>query len=206
MSSPKFLVFKLKDLKIPVLIILVAILLLIFLLFKNKTSAQTFAPSDTYQDGQYIAGISLADTTMDLIVQVKNGEFSSVSLSGLTEGSTELYNELVSGIDYVNTYVTATQSIELPTNATTSPATNMLMDAVKIALSDDAHAQILSTYEKLDVTNQDAVFVDEFSSEDYTTNDATPEENSNESTETSAEEVTPSDETHSSIIQEDIVQ
>ena len=141
MSSPKFFVFKLKDLKIPVLIILVAVILLIFLLFRNKASAQTFAPSDTYQDGQYIAGISLADTTMDLVVQVTDGQIASVSLDGLTEGSTDLYNDLISGIDYVNTYVTATQSIELPANATTSPATNMLMDAVKIALSDDEHAQ-----------------------------------------------------------------
>ncbi len=223
MSSPKFFVFKLKDLKIPVLIILVAVILLIFLLFRNKASAQTFAPSDTYQDGQYIAGISLADTTMDLVVQVTDGQIASVSLDGLTEGSTDLYNDLISGIDYVNTYVTATQSIELPANATTSPATNMLMDAVKIALSDDEHAQILSTYEKLDVTDQDEVFVDEFSDEDYTesaklednTSQAQDNEsveitdtNSSEGTETSAEDTSDnaSDETHASIIQEEIVQ
>lgn len=230
MSSPKFFVFKLKDLKIPVLIILVAVVLLIFLLFRNKASAQTFAPSDTYQDGQYIAGISLADTTMDLVVQVTNGQIISVSLDGLANDSTNLYDDLVSGIDYVNTYVTATQSIELPANATTSPATNMLMDAVKIALSDDEHAQILSTYEKLDVTDQDEVFVDEFSDEDYTESANveanTPntqvseaaevtdtDANSSESTETSTEDSSTdanadntSDEAHTSIIEEDIVQ
>lgn len=224
MSSPKFFVFKLKDLKIPVLIILVAVVLLIFLLFRNKASAQTFAPSDTYQDGQYIAGISLADTTMDLVVQVTDGQIASVSLDGLAKGSTDLYDDLVSGIDYVNTYVTATQSIELPANATTSPATNMLMDAVKIALSDDEHAQILSTYEKLDITDQDEVFVDEFSDEDYTESANVQDEaqdniNDNESaeitdttssegTETSAEDTSDiaSDETHASIIQEEIVQ
>lgn len=224
MSSPKFFVFKLKDLKIPVLIILAAILLLIFLLFRNKASAQTFAPSDTYQDGRYIAGISLADTTMDLIVQVTDGQITSVSLNGLADSSTSLYDDLVSGIDYVNTYVTATQSIELPANATTSPATNMLMDAVKVALSDDANAQVLSTYEKLDITDQDNIFVDEFSEEDYTqytdpaTTNSTLQENEtaevtnvdtdfNESSDTSAEDIdTNADETHTSIIQEEIVQ
>lgn len=194
MSNPKFLVFKLKDLKIPILIILVAILLLIFLLFRNKASAQTFAPSDTYQDGQYIAGISLSDTTMDLVVQVTDGQITSVSLNGLSNDSTSLYDDLVASIDYVNTYVTATQSIELPANATTSPATNMLMDAVKVALSDDANAQVLSTYEKIDVSNQDDIFVDEFSDEDYTQN--TEPETADSS----------SDSTPISIISEDVVE
>lgn len=192
MSNPKFLVFKLKDLKIPVLIILVAILLLIFLLFRNKASAQTFAPSDTYQDGQYIAGISLSDTTMDLVVQVTDGQITSVSLNGLSNDSTNLYDDLIASIDYVNTYVTATQSIELPANATTSPATNMLMDAVKVALSDDAHAQVLSTYEKIDVSNQDDIFIDEFSDEDYTQYTA-PETTDSTTSDNEAAEIAPAD-------------
>lgn len=215
MSNPKFLVFKLKDLKIPVLIILVAILLLIFLLFRNKASAQTFAPSDTYQDGQYIAGISLSDTTMDLVVQVTDGQITSVSLNGLSNDSTSLYDDLITSIDYVNTYVTATQSIELPANATTSPATNMLMDAVKVALSDEANAQVLSTYEKLDVSGQDDIFVDEFSDEDYTQN-TEPETTDSNASENEAAEITPadadtdltaaSDATPTSIMEEDIVE
>ncbi|WP_054738985.1 hypothetical protein [Cellulosilyticum ruminicola] len=192
MSNPKFLVFKLKDLKIPVLIILVAILLLIFLLFRNKASAQTFAPADTYQDGQYIAGISLSDTTMDLVVQVTDGQITSVSLTDLSNDSTSLYDDLVASIDYVNTYVTATQSTELPANATTSPATNMLMDAVKVALSDDANAQVLSTYEKLDISNQDDIFVDEFSDEDYTQNTESNSADSSTSNDEAAE-ITPTD-------------
>lgn len=215
MSNPKFLVFKLKDLKIPVLIILVAILLLIFLLFRNKASAQTFAPSDTYQDGQYIAGISLSDTTMDLVVQVTDGQITSVSLNGLSNDSTSLYDDLITSIDYVNTYVTATQSLELPANATTSPATNMLMDAVKVALSDEANAQVLSTYEKLDVFGQDDIFVDEFSDEDYTQN-TEPETTDSNASENEAAEITPadadtdltaaSDATPTSIMEEDIVE
>ena len=54
MSSPKFLVFKLKDLRIPALVLLIVIALFVFLLFKNK-SAQTFSPSSGYVDGKYIA-------------------------------------------------------------------------------------------------------------------------------------------------------
>lgn len=170
MSSPKFMVIKLKDLRIPILIFLVVVALFVFLLVKNKTT-QTFAPSDAYQDGKYIAGITLSDAQMDLVVQVKDHTISSITLSGLDESSTTLYKDLVSGIDYVNTYITTTQSLELPSNATTSPATDMLMDAVKVALSDNANASITSTYEKLDLTPQaesttdtavEDIFVDEF--------------------------------------------
>ncbi len=181
MSSPKFMVFKLKDLRIPFLIFLVVIALFVFLLVKNKTT-QTFAPSDAYQDGKYIAGITLSDAQMDLVVQVKDHTISSVTLSGLDESSTTLYKDLVSGIDYVNTYITTTQSLELPTNANTSPATDMLMDAVKVALSDNNNASITSTYEKLDLTPQAAltgdktqedIFVDEFEDDTQLDNPAT---------------------------------
>lgn len=165
MSSPRFIVFKLKDLKIPILILLIALVLFLFLLFKNKSAAQTFAPSDTYQDGKYIAGILLSDADMDLVVEVKDRQIASVSLEGLDESASTLYKDLVSGIDYVNTYVTATQSLELPLNANTTAAANMLMDAVKVALLNEEGTQISSTYEKINLTtNNDSadIWVDEF--------------------------------------------
>ena len=156
MSNPKFMVFRLKDLKIPLIILLIAAALFVFLLFKNKNATQTFAPSDTYQDGKYIAGISLSDAEMDLIVEVEGSKITSVSLEGLDEKTSALYKDLAYGIDYVNTYVTATQSLELPEATNTSAATHMLMDAVKVALSNEKNAQISSTYESLDLTNAKA--------------------------------------------------
>ena len=151
MSSPKFLVFKLKDLRIPALALLVLIALFAFLIIKNKTT-QTFAPSTGYEDGQYIAGITLSDADMDLVVEVKEHNIVSISLSGLDETSSLLYKDLITGIDYINTYVTATQSLELPENGNTTTATMLLMDAVKVALSDDAHASLNTTYEKVGLT------------------------------------------------------
>ena len=195
MSSPKFMVIKLKDLRIPILIFLVVIALFVFLLIKNKTT-QTFAPSDNYQDGKYIAGIALSDANMDLVVQVKDHAITSVSLSGLDETSTTLYKDLVSGIDYVNTYVTTTQSLELPANANTSPATNMLMDAVKVALSDNDSASITSTYQKVDLTpnasttnletTEDDIFVDEFE-DDSNSSTITENQTSDSNTESTVE-------------------
>lgn len=151
MSNPKFMVFKLKDLRIPLMIVLIAVALFMFLLFKNKNATQTFSPSDTYQDGKYIAGISLSQAEMDLVVEVYDSKITSISLAGLDEKTSTLYKDLVYGIDYVNTYVTATQSLELPVNTSASAATHMLMDAVKVALSDDEGTQITSTYEKLNL-------------------------------------------------------
>ena len=151
MASPKFLVFKLKDLRIPALILLVVVALFIFLIFKNKTT-QTFAPSDGYQDGKYIAGITLSDADMDLVVEVQDSSIVSVSLSGLDESSSILYKDLISGVNYINTYVVATQSLQLPQNGNTTTATMLLMDAIKVALSDDANASISTTYEKINLT------------------------------------------------------
>lgn len=180
MSGPKFMVIKLKDLRIPILIIFIAIVLLIFFIFRGKSAAQTFSPSDTYKDGKYIAGITLSDADMDLVVEIKDGQITSVALSGLDENSSILYNDLVDSVEYVNTYVTSTQSTELPQNANISAATNLLMDALSIALSDDKNAQISSTYEKINLTGNattteltndltsdlsDDIFVDEFEEE-----------------------------------------
>lgn len=151
MASPKFLVVKLKDLTIPALIFLIVVALFIFLMVKNKTT-QTFAPSADYQDGKYIAGISLSDADMDLVVDVQDNNIVSVSLSGLDETTSNLYEDLITSIDYVNTYVTATQSLSLPENGRTTPATMLLMDAVKVALSDDANASLSTTYEKVNLT------------------------------------------------------
>lgn len=159
MASPKFLVFKLKDLRIPALILLIVVALFIFLIFKNKTT-QTFAPSDGYQDGKYIAGITLSDADMDLVVDVQDNSIVSISLSGLDESSSTLYKDLISGVDYINTYVTATQSLELPQNGNTTTATMLLIDAVKVALSDDANASLSTTYEKVNLTPSDTASSD----------------------------------------------
>ncbi len=184
MSSPKFLVFKLKDLRIPALVLLIVIALFVLLLFKNK-SAQTFSSSNGYVDGKYIAGITLSDADMDLVVEVQDHNITSISLSGLDETSSSLYKDLVSSVDYINTYVTATQSLDLPQNGNSSTATLLLMDAVKVALSNDEHASLTTTYEKVNLTPTDSVtdeaadevteetladddvFVDEFQEEDF---------------------------------------
>ena len=186
MSSPKFLVFKLKDLRIPALIILIGVALFAFFMLRSKTTP-TFSPSAGFQDGKYIAGITLSDAEMDVVVEVTNNTITSVSLSGLDETSSTLYSDLVSSMDYINTYVTTTQSLELPTDGKTTTATMLLMDAVKIALSDDANASVTNTYQKVELTDAqplapetndseaaNEIFVDEFQEEDFISEEAAP--------------------------------
>jgi len=184
MSSPKFLVFKLKDLRIPALILLIGVALFTFFMLKSKTTP-TFSPSTGFQDGKYIAGITLSDAEMDVVVEVMNHNITSISLSGLDETSSTLYSDLVSSMDYINTYVTTTQSLDFPADNKNTTATMLLMDAVKIALSDDTNASVTNTYQKVELTQAETqvpeangtdadVFVDEFQEEDFTSEDTTP--------------------------------
>ncbi len=164
MSSPKFMVFKLKDLKIPVLIFAVVIVLLLVLFLKNKTT-QTMAPmslSSSHQDGKYMSHISINDLEFDLVVEIMNNEFESVSLEGLDSVSTPFTDSLAEGIDYVNTYVVTSQNTILPTNTVSTPTVDMLFDAIHIALSEEDDASIMTKYEKSVATN-DTNAINEFS-------------------------------------------
>lgn len=149
MSSPKFMVFKLKDLKIPVLIFGVVVALLLVLFIRSKTT-QTFVPTSLAgvpQDGKYISHISVDDLEFDLVVEVANNEFESVSLEGLDPSSTPFTTALANSIDYVNTFIVTSQNTMLPTNTASTPTVDMLFDAVHIALSEDKDASKITKYE-----------------------------------------------------------
>lgn len=147
MSHPKFLVFKLKDLKIPFIMLVVAVVAFsVFMLSSDDTTA-TFAPDDSYEDGMYIANIAFTDADMDLVVEVKDKQIKSISLDGFDETERTLYKDLNESIPFVNDYVTSTQSLDLPETSTISASTSILMDAIKIALSDNKDAVLTTSYE-----------------------------------------------------------
>ena len=147
MSHPKFLVFKLQDLKIPFIMLAVAVVAFsVFMLSGDDTTA-TFAPDDSYEDGMYIANIAFTDADMDLVVEVKDKQIKSISLDGFDETERTLYKDLNESIPFVNDYVTSTQSLDLPETSTISASTSILMDAIKIALSDNKDAVLTTSYE-----------------------------------------------------------
>ena len=147
MSHPKFLVFKLQDLKIPFIMLVVAVVAFSVFMLSSNDAAATFAPGDSYEDGMYIANIAFTDADMDLIVEVKDKQIKSISLDGFDETERTLYKDLNESIPFVNDYVTSTQSLELPETSTISASTSILMDAIKIALSDNKDAVLTTSYE-----------------------------------------------------------
>lgn len=148
MSRPNFMVIKLSDLKIPFIMLVVAIAAVsIFLLSGDSESAETFAPDSTYQDGMYIANIAFADAEMDVVVSVSEKEITSIALDGFDDAERTVYQGLQDSIMFVNDYVTSTQSLEIPESTSISASTSILMDAVKVALSEDENAMVTSTYQ-----------------------------------------------------------
>ncbi|MBU3812017.1 MAG: hypothetical protein H9893_10240, partial [Candidatus Niameybacter stercoravium] len=147
MSHPKFLVFKLQDLKIPFIMLVVAVVAFSVFMLSGDDSTATFAPDDSYEDGMYIANIAFTDADMDLVVEVKDKQIKSISLDGFDETERTLYKDLNESIPFVNDYVTSTQSLDLPETSTISASTSILMDAIRIALSDNKDAVLTTTYE-----------------------------------------------------------
>ncbi|MEG0906369.1 MAG: hypothetical protein RR324_09975, partial [Cellulosilyticaceae bacterium] len=148
MSKPRFMVLKLRDLKLPGIVLLVAIAAFAFFMMRgNGDAAETFSPADTYEDGKYIASITLSDAVMDLVVDVKDNMISSIALNGFDENERTVYGALNDSISFVNDYVTSTQSLELPETDNISYSTSLLMDAVRVALSDNDDETITTTYQ-----------------------------------------------------------
>lgn len=147
MSRPKIMVFKLKDLQIPIIMLLVALAVFTFFIFSNKSVTETFSPSDDYQDGQYLANVALADADFDLVVDVVDHKISAVSVSNFDDTEKVVYEDLNANVAFINDYVTSTQSLELPATDQISTSTTLLMNAVKVALSDDKDAAFTTTYQ-----------------------------------------------------------
>lgn len=197
MSSPKFMVLKLRDLKLPGIVLLVAIAAFAFFMMRGDgDAAETFSPSDTYEDGKYIASITLSDAEMDLVVNVKDNMIASISLDGFDENERVVYEDLNYSISFVNDYVTSTQSLELPETDNISYSTNLLMDAVRVALSDNAGETLTTTYQEPLLENLSAetnVVTDpqaDAAKEDATANtEVTVEDGTTEAAEDATEEV-----------------
>lgn len=148
MSGPKFMVFKLKDLRIPFIMLVVAVVAFSFFMLKGSNDATpTFAPDNSYEDGMYIANIAFTDADMDLVVEIKDKQIASIALEGFDEAERMLYSDLNDSISFVNDYITSTQSVELPDASNVTASTSILMDAVKIALSEKNDAVLTTTYE-----------------------------------------------------------
>ncbi|ONI38013.1 hypothetical protein AN639_05940 [Candidatus Epulonipiscium fishelsonii] len=150
MSSHKFVVVKLADFKTPAIMLAIAIgAFAVFLTAgtndNNSVLSETFSPSG-YEDGIYTANLDFSDANMDLVVTVKDEYILSVALDNFDETERALYSDLNNNISLVNQYVTQTQSLEFPINENISASAKILMDATRVALSEEADANLTTTY------------------------------------------------------------
>ena len=153
MSRPRFLVVKLKDLRLPLIMVMIAVAAVAFFMYTKKPATETFAPSESYEDGLYIASLSLTDAYFDVVVSVEDRQITSIQLDNIDEMEMAIYPGLLASISFLNDYVTTTQSLELPAADSLSVSTMLLMDAVQVALSDDPNATLTTRYQNPTLTN-----------------------------------------------------
>lgn len=135
MSKPKFMVFKLKDLWVPIIVTVFAIALVVFFISKITATKATFSPDQGFNDGLYVAEISLDNAEFNVAVSVHKNSIKSVELRNMDEDAKLMYPLFEPSMAYINDQITKTQSLEIEEFAEAKETAAFLMSAVRDALS-----------------------------------------------------------------------
>ncbi len=135
MSKPKFMVFKLKDLWIPVIVTILAIVMVVFFISKLTATKTTFSPDQGFNDGLYLAEISLDNADFNVAVSIHKNAIKSIELRNMDEQAKLMYPLFEPSIAYINEQVTKTQSLEIEEFAQGKETAAFLMSAIKDALA-----------------------------------------------------------------------
>lgn len=135
MAKPKFMVFKLKDLWLPVIVTIFAIIMVVFFISKLTATKATFSPDQGFNDGLYVAEISLDNADFNVAVSIHKNAIKSVELQNMNEDAKLMYPLFEPSMAYINEQVTKTQSLDIEEFAQAKETTAFLMDAIKSALA-----------------------------------------------------------------------
>lgn len=135
MSKPKFMVFKLRDLWVPVIVTIVAVLMVVFFVSKFSATKPTFAPQEDYSNGDYVTKISLDNADFNVAVSVHKNAITSVELRNMDQQAKIMYPLFEPSIAFINEEVTKTQSLDIAEFPPAKETTAFLMAAVRDALS-----------------------------------------------------------------------
>ena len=135
MSKPKFMVFKLKDLWVPVIVTIFAIIMVVFFISKLTATKATFSPDQGFSDGLYLAEISLDNAEFNVAVSIHKNSIKSVELRNMTEDAKLMYPLFEPSMAYINDQVTKTQSLDISEFAQAKETAAFLMDAIRDALA-----------------------------------------------------------------------
>ena len=135
MSKPKFMVFKLRDLWVPVIVTIVAVLMIVFFVSKFSAAKPTFAPQEDYSNGDYVTKISLDNADFNVAVSIHKNAITSVELRNMDEQTKMMYPLLEPSMEFINAQVTKTQSLDIAEFEPAKETTAFLIAAVRDALS-----------------------------------------------------------------------
>lgn len=135
MSKPKFMVFKLKDLWVPIIVTVFAIALVVFFVSKITATKATFSPDQGFNDGLYVAEISLDNADFNVAVSIHKNAIKSVELRNMDEEAKLMYPLFEPSMAYINEQITKTQSLEIEEFAQAKETAAFLMSAIRDALS-----------------------------------------------------------------------
>jgi uncharacterized protein with FMN-binding domain len=112
-STPKIMVFQLKEIIYTIVFILLAILLVLLLIFMFLPDKDnTDETSENYTSGTYTASLVLNSMPMEVSVSVDDNYIKSVELKNLDESVAAMYPLLEPSLQDIESFVVANQSIE----------------------------------------------------------------------------------------------
>lgn len=135
MSKPKFMVFKLKDLWVPIIITIFAVIMVVFFISRFTATKATFSPDEAFNDGLYVTEIALDNANFNVAVSIHKNSIKSVELRNMDEEAKLMYPLFEPSIAFINEEVTKTQSLEIGEFEPAKETTEFLMSAVRDALS-----------------------------------------------------------------------
>lgn len=137
-STPKIMVFQLKEVIYTIIFVILGILLvllLIFMFLPDKKGDQESEESGTYNSGTYTASLILNSMPMEVSVCVDENYIKSVELVNLDESVSAMYPLLQPSLDDIESFLVANQSLENIYFDTDNEYTGtVLADAIETAL------------------------------------------------------------------------
>lgn len=138
-STPKIMVFQLKEVIYTIIFVILGILLvllLIFMFLPDKKENKESEEGGTYNSGTYTASLVLNSMPMEVSVCVDENYIKSVELVNLDETVSVMYPLLQPSLDDIESYIVANQSLENIYFDTDNEYTGtVLADAIETALS-----------------------------------------------------------------------
>lgn len=111
-TSPKFMVFHLKELIYTLIFIVLGIFLIFMLVFMFKDKESKSEETGTYTSGIYTSKINLNDASMELKLSVDENHINSITVESIDDAITTMYPLVMPAFEDIANQVVSTQSVD----------------------------------------------------------------------------------------------